>query len=497
MLQEQTTLPNGAIIQDHQGESYVVEALLGRGGFSGVYRVRDRRMKQKVFALKEIIDPKPQERRNLAFEAELLMRLNHSSLPHVYQVFENVKLNRIFTLMDYIEGKDLETLRREQPELRFPLTLALMLMAPIIEAVSYLHKQQPPVVHRDIKPANIIVPTGGDDAFLVDFGLAKEFVEDKTTGAFRYGTPGYAAPEQYGRGTNLRTDIYALAATLYTLLTGVVPVDALTRSINSLGSDPLKRAHEVCPAIPEAVAVVIERAMSLRHEDRFPNVDEFWQALCIAAVQQNVTVPAIPLIPTRPGNVPTPIPVVQNKGLSRKQKTWLVIISAIILIAAAIDSTFMLMLKSRAIAPIHAVSASIVQKTTITTNTCALPANAPPPSSPYPQLASCYEGTLNDSGITNEQTSISLSAVKQQQNQISGSFAGLQQSGSFAGTITKNGEITFLVHLNALPEKEILSFEGNFNVGYIRGTFDGYYVNSRQPTGDYGDWTLEPPAPRT
>ena len=159
--------------------------------------------------------------------------------------------------------------------MRFSLTLALMLMAPIIEAVSYLHKQQPPVVHRDIKPANIIVPMGGSDAFLVDFGLAKEFVEDKTTGVFRYGTPGYAAPEQYGRGTNQRTDIYALAATLYTLLAGIVPADALTRSINPPGDDPLKRVHEVCSAIPEAVALVIERAMSLRNEDRFSSVDEF------------------------------------------------------------------------------------------------------------------------------------------------------------------------------------------------------------------------------
>jgi serine/threonine protein kinase len=84
-------------------------------------------------------------------------------------------------------------------------------------------------VHRDIKPSNIIVPARGGEAVLVDFGLAKEYVIDNTTTLIRHGSPGYAAPEQYGSGTSPQTDIYGLAATLYTLLTGTVPIDAITR----------------------------------------------------------------------------------------------------------------------------------------------------------------------------------------------------------------------------------------------------------------------------
>jgi serine/threonine protein kinase len=185
--------------------------------------------------------------------------------------------------MDYIEGKDLETLREEQANKRYPLILVIVLMSPIVEAISYLHAQTPPIVHRDIKPANIIVPTKSRDAFLVDFGLAKEYVKNKTTNIVRYGTPGYAAPEQYGQGTSLQTDVYGLAATIYTLLTGTVPPDALTRSFNKHASDLLKRADQVNPAIPSAIGKVLNRALSLQPEKRYASVDKFWKEFTVAA----------------------------------------------------------------------------------------------------------------------------------------------------------------------------------------------------------------------
>ena len=111
-----------------------------------------------------------------------------------------------------------------------------------MDAVSYLHKQNPPIIHRDIKPANIIAPTSGDEAVLVDFGIAKVFDPESTTTAVRHASPGYGAPEQYATGTNTRTDIYGLGATIYALLTGVVPADAFFRTTQqgSKGTDPLE-----------------------------------------------------------------------------------------------------------------------------------------------------------------------------------------------------------------------------------------------------------------
>ena len=233
MLQEQTILPVGATVPHPAGDRYVIERLLGRGGFGAVYLVRERHAKERVFALKEVIDPSRRDHERFQFEAEVLKRLKHKALPHVYQVFAYEKLKRAYLLMDYIEGQDLEALLHEQPGGRFAFTLVLALMTPIVDALIYLHGQNPPIVHRDIKPANIIMQTKSGEAILVDFGLAKEYVADNTTNVIRHGSPGYAAPEQYVGGTNPRTDIYGLGATLYTLLTGTIPIDAISRATAS------------------------------------------------------------------------------------------------------------------------------------------------------------------------------------------------------------------------------------------------------------------------
>ena len=188
----------------------MIEGLLGRGEHDAVYLVHDRYFKQDVFALKEVIDPSPQGREHFIFEGTLLMGLHHQVLPHVYCVFEHEKLKRMYLLMEYIVGRDLESLRRAQPEQRFSLPVALDLLAPIADALSYLHTQVPPIVHRDIKPANMIRPIGTKPTMLVNFGFAKPHLSDGTTALIRRGRPGYAAPEQYSGGTDPRTDIYAL-----------------------------------------------------------------------------------------------------------------------------------------------------------------------------------------------------------------------------------------------------------------------------------------------
>jgi serine/threonine protein kinase len=186
---EDITLPIGTVIRDDHDACYVIEEVLGTGGFSAVYKVRDRRT-QRLYAMKELINPGREDKRKITVEADLLMRLQHPSLPRVYSTFEQPSLKRLYLLMDYIEGKTLEMLRQEQPEKRFPLAFVLSVIEPVVNAIGYLHAQQPPVVHRDIKPSNIIVPNNAAGALLVDFGLAKEHVDDNTTSVFRYGTSG-------------------------------------------------------------------------------------------------------------------------------------------------------------------------------------------------------------------------------------------------------------------------------------------------------------------
>jgi len=298
--QEQLILPKRITVRDSSGGRYVIEGLLGKGVSGAVYLVSDRRDKQRLFALKEVINPDKRDRERFIFEGEVLKRLDHQALPRVYQVFENDRLKRVYILMDYVQGRDLEALRQEQPERRFALPLALALMAPIVDALSYLHCQDPPIVHRDIKPANIIVPVGADEAMLVDFGSAKEYVAGGPTTVLRHSSPGYAALEQYGGGTTPRTDIYGLGATFYTLLTGTIPADAINRVTRrrSSGIDPLKPAHLLVPAVPTAVAQTIERALSLNRDDRFETVEQFWQELTVLPIQQPVQLPDVTSVDT-------------------------------------------------------------------------------------------------------------------------------------------------------------------------------------------------------
>jgi serine/threonine protein kinase len=292
--QQKIMLPRGVTIRGPAGTHYAVEGLLGKGGIGAVYLVRDRRDSDNLFALKEVIDPNKRDRERFVFEGEILKRLDHRALPRVYRVFEHNKLKRVYMLMDYVEGKNLESLRQEQPGRRFSLPLVLALMAPIVEALTYLHQQEPPIVHRDIKPANIIVPIKAEEAMLVDFGSAKEYVADKTT-TISHRSPGYAAPEQYGSGTTARTDIYGLGATFYALLTGVVPVDAISRVIRSKGkgADPLKAANLLEATIPIGVAQALQRALSISSDDRFETIEEFWQELMVYATGQEVKLPQI------------------------------------------------------------------------------------------------------------------------------------------------------------------------------------------------------------
>lgn len=479
MLQEQMVLPVGATIQHPDGERYIIESLLGKGGFGAVYLVRDRHDKEQRFALKEVIDPNARERERFIFEAEVLKRLNHRALPHVYKVFEYEKLKRVYMLMDYIEGQNLDALRVEQPEWRFSLPLVLALMEPIVDALIYLHSQNPPIVHRDIKPSNIIVSTRGGEAVLVDFGLAKEYIEDTTTTIIRHGSPGYAAPEQYGSGTNPRTDLYGLGATFYTLLTGNIPADAIARVTGSKGIDPLVPVHLVVPSVPWATAMAIEKAMSISSDDRFDSVEDFWWDLNSTTPQRQVDSPLLKsqvpaklqVVPEQqPKPLETPLPALPIRAQSHKSRrsSFFIIIPAVILMLAT----------AIALVPfaIHHNTTSL-SKTTPSTITTAV--------SPYPDIGTSYAGTVFDL-MNSERTGLFLTHIHQNSGNITGYFQGLGMAGPFTGTVTHTGHLQFTVVI--LDGSSFLAFDGDIKIGGdITGTFNALN-QQKQLTGESGIW---------
>src|ERR1051326_7273894 len=264
------SLAAGVVIYEH----FIVEGLLGTGDFGSVYLGRDQRDEQKRFALAELLHPVADERYRFALNYVSRAPLDRHVLPRVQYIYHDNTLDRAYVLMNYIEEPNLETLRLQQAEQRFPLSQVLQIMTPVVNAVIHLHQQHAPVIHGNITPLTIIMSQSIDEPVLVMLDLFKE--HDLLTTPLHYFTPGYGAVEQYEGKYSERSDVYGLGATYYTLLTGIVPPDALSRSTRQKDgeSDPLRSVHEVVPAIPATIAEVIQQSMSLNADDRFSSVEQ-------------------------------------------------------------------------------------------------------------------------------------------------------------------------------------------------------------------------------
>jgi serine/threonine protein kinase len=282
----QKALPVGTILRN----KYIVQELLSKGASSAVYLVnsvnlveapRGKHYIATRFALKEVVIPNRRLRHQINLETIALRGIDHEGLPHIYEVFSINKYNRLYILMDYIEGPNLEKVRLQHSGRQLPLPQVMTIMAPILDAVSYLHSQQHPIIHQNIEPISIILSQDDTKPVLVGFGVGKQYTLSSQEGPVRDPTIGYEAPEQYDGEITTRSDIYGLGATLYTLITGIVPDDARYRKrlIESENIDPLKSADQLVPAIPAHVAEAIQRAMSLNSNDRFPTVEQLHQAL--------------------------------------------------------------------------------------------------------------------------------------------------------------------------------------------------------------------------
>ncbi|HEU0180266.1 MAG TPA: serine/threonine-protein kinase [Blastocatellia bacterium] len=262
---------------------YLVMRLLGQGGMGAVYQATDRKFGNAV-ALKETFYNDLQLRKAFSHEARLLNRLRHAALPVVTDYFAIGE--RQFLVMQYIPGKDLEQLladRKAQSQGVFLSSQVLRWADQLLDALEYLHSQKPPIIHRDIKPQNLkLTPRG--EVILLDFGLAKGIVthQSQVSQSIRGYTPNYASLEQIrGTGTDARSDIYSIGATMYHLLTGEMPQDALTRIAAILMSqpDPLKSISAMNPEVPELIAQVIEKAMAAHPDQRYSSAAAMRQAL--------------------------------------------------------------------------------------------------------------------------------------------------------------------------------------------------------------------------
>jgi serine/threonine protein kinase len=329
------TVPLGTILHGR----YRIERVLGSGGFGHVYLAIDLKTNLQ-YAIKEYFVTGTSGQAQLQHEARVLSQLHHPNLPAFRNAFD--ERGHYFVVLSYIDGSDLTDrirMARQRNEI-IPLPQIMAWILSISDAVNFLHTQHPVVIHRDIKPDNIrIMPNG--TAILVDLGNAKATADGARTLLFirHQGTPGYAPQEQYpgGTGTDVRSDVYALGATLYFALTAHEPPSVSTRNQSiqqgvpdlpslqevlarnppedsgeanagrqfRLGvSKPAKPAPRhlrhvaqlgaLPPALLNQLNAIITRAMAMRQKDRYQTIAEFSNDLKKVAA----ALPAPPSTPT-------------------------------------------------------------------------------------------------------------------------------------------------------------------------------------------------------
>lgn len=257
---------------------YRIEQLIKAGGFAAVYVATDTHQ-NKLCAVKETFDQSSDGEEQFRLEADILAKIRHPNLPAVWDYFQYG--NGLYLVMEYIDGDDLES--RLDDIKRLPEDDARNWAIQLCDALVALHNHIPPIIHRDIKPANVKI-TSDYRAVLVDFGIAKLFQAGNNTQiAARAVTDGFSPLEQYGQGTtNERSDIYSLGATMYNLLTGLIPPDAPSR----VPEDILLKPSQIVPTISPMLEDIVLKAMHMNPQQRFQTALEMQRALLSAIRRQ-------------------------------------------------------------------------------------------------------------------------------------------------------------------------------------------------------------------
>jgi hypothetical protein len=316
---------------------YRIVRPIGRGGMGAVYEAIDQRLGHRV-ALKQTLVVGEAAERAFEREAHLLAGLRHAALPAVTDFFAE-EVGR-FLVMQYIPGNTLAELA-EQRGGAFPVSDVLSWADQLLAALEYLHGRQPPILHRDIKPANLKLTTEGD-VVLLDFGLAKGSGETTSRGPSVYGlTPQYAPLEQFqGTGTEPVSDLFALGGTLYFLMTGKQPLDAVTRaSAVAMGRpDPLPDPGTLNPEVPPRVGGWLRRSLAIHKQDRHAGASAMRREL--REIRTGVTATEPPTLPIEETGGP-PIPPAASRPAAprargRRAGAWrrAGLVAAVIAVAA-------------------------------------------------------------------------------------------------------------------------------------------------------------------
>lgn len=312
-------LSTGTILQGR----YKILRHLGQGGMSIVYLAADNRLGQVPVAVKELDATqlgqayKQSAIDAIGQEALTLARLNHPGIARVTDYFSNG--DYLYLVMEYVQGETLEEAISRTAR-GYDEQHVIGWIGQLAQVLDYLHRQNPPIIFRDLKPSNIMVQPDGK-LKLIDFGIARMFKPGKTEDTQSLGTPGYAAPEQYGRGqTDTRSDVYSLGVVVHRLLTGYDPTLTPMR---------LPSVRQLRPDLPPQIEAAIDRALQLDPSLRFSSVRSFATALGVSDGLLNLS----PVL--QPTASPPPPQLMPAPSTTGRSCGWAVLGLILIIISSA------------------------------------------------------------------------------------------------------------------------------------------------------------------
>ena len=261
-------------------DRYSIVHRVGGGGMGSVYQARDKRLADRLCAVKEMIEMfADQSQRAKAVEdfkreAEVLAQLDHPSIPTVFDYF--IETGRYYLVMRWIGGGDLAEQMRLRGGIVDEATVCKWAVQ-ICDVLHYIHTQKPPIIYRDLKPANLMIDGNTGRVMLIDFGIAR-WVTQQEKGVTAVGTMGYAPPELFSGRVQPASDVYSLGATMFHLLTGSDPQDN-PLLIFDFSKNP--RPRQITPSISTEMEQILMRAVEYRPEDRFRTAGEMRNELAI------------------------------------------------------------------------------------------------------------------------------------------------------------------------------------------------------------------------
>src|SRR5260370_963424 len=279
MVPQQAFFPVELLLHTLFRNLYFIMSQVGAGGFGSVYKARDIQNGDRLVAIKEVsllgLHPQAMIEATAAFQREVsvLSQLDHPNLPHLYEYFQDP--GHWYLVMDFIAGETLEEYQSKVPNRRLLLSEVLDIGLQLCRVLAYLHSQQPPIIFRDLKPANIMRNHTGQ-LYLIDFGIARYFKPGQTRDTVALGSPGYAAPEQYGKAqTTPRADIYSLGAVLHQLLTASDPSEAPFRFLPlrpTSHSEPGSLTTSMVDVLVHKLEILIASMLAIDVNKRPPDV---------------------------------------------------------------------------------------------------------------------------------------------------------------------------------------------------------------------------------